>query len=111
MINTPTHIFAVRLQSTEGIHEILRLLDHQKSIQLDEVYDLIHHEQHYHIIHNINNPDTLKKPYQVQGDSLCIFIQDYIEPGLGDGLDMHVFPSNGEWCLVFDIDGSITLKS
>ena len=111
MINTPTHIFAAKLNTVESIRDVLDSMTRQSPIQLDEVYALIQMDKPYYVVHNINRPDCMNKQYQVQGDSLSIFIQDYIEPGLGDGLDMHVFPENGEWCLIFDIDGSILFRS
>jgi len=111
MINTPTHIFSAKIQTIKGIHEVLDLMSYEQALELDDVYPMIQQDQHYHVLYNINTPEEFDKQYQVQGDSLTIFIQDYIEPGLGDGLDMYVFPENGDWCLVFDIDGNILLKS
>jgi hypothetical protein len=111
MINTPTHIFTAKIQTVKGIHDVLRLMTCEQQLELYQVYPMIQQHQQYHVIHNINSPRNINKQYQVQGDSLVIFIQDYIEPGLGDGLDMYVFPENGEWCMVFDVDGNILLKS
>lgn len=86
-------------------------MEWQQPIELDEVYRLIQPDHSYYVIHNIRVNNSIDQQSLIQGDSLSIFIQDYIEPNVGDGLDMHVFPEDGEWCLIFDIDGSILHKS
>ena len=110
-MNTPTNIFTARIHTLESIRSILENMEQQRLLDLDQVNELLQPDLKYYVIHNIHRQQEAHKQYLVQGDSLSIFIQDYIQPGLGDGLDMHVFPQNGEWCLIFDIDGSILYKS
>lgn len=111
MINNPTPIFAARLQTLESLSQVLRQMPEQRSIELDEIFEIIEEDEVYFVVHNIALKGNTDKRYQVHGDSLNIFIRDYIQPGFGDGLDMHVFPEQGNWCLIFEIDGHITFKS
>ena len=111
MINNPTPIFAARLRSLESLVQVLSQMPEHRSLTLREVFDLIDDDEQYFVVHNIQLKGNTDKRDLVQGDSLTIFIQDYIQPGLGDGLDMHVFPAAGDWCLIFEIDGHITYRS
>ena len=84
----------------------LNELHHTHSIDLDAALALIDGFLNYYVIHNINAENV----YEVAGDRLSEFLINYIEPESGDGLDMCVFNRQANWCLCFDIDGSIILK-
>ncbi len=111
MTSSPIHIFTAKLRTPDRIHGVLRKMDQQCYIEVNTVHDFIQRDQLYHVIHNLMINGNTHKQNLVRGDSLSLFIRDYIEPGIGDGLDMLVFPENGDWCLVFDIDGRTLLKS
>ena len=88
----------------------LNTLKKRYKVSLEQLADFIQPDKSYLVLYHLTLHDNNQPVYQVYGKQLLVFLNDYIEPEAGDGLDMVIFPENLNWGLCFNVDGSIDYR-